>query len=143
MRIHDILRRKGHQVVTISSAHTVMDAVGVLVQHGIGALVVMKDDRVVGIFTERDILRLTARNPGALASITVGSAMTPRPVTATPDDDLYEVMDVMTERKIRHLPVIDGDRLVGIVSIGDVVNACRRGAEEENSHLRQYIQSAV
>lgn len=143
MKIGDILRNKGYSVVTIRDTRTVLEAVGVLVEHDIGAVVVTERQRPTGIFTERDVLRLTARNPGALASIPVSSVMTPEPITASPDDELSDMMDVMTERKIRHLPVVDDDQLVGIVSIGDLLNACRHVAEEENSHLRHYIQGAV
>lgn len=143
MRIGEILRRKGHDVVTIPQTRSVLDAVGVLVRHDIGALVVTEHERPTGIFTERDVLRLTARSPTALGTIQVGGVMTHDPVTATPDDELTEMMDVMTERKIRHLPVVEGGELVGIVSIGDLLNACRHVAEEENSHLRQYIQGGV
>ena len=108
--------------------------------HNIGALVVTDGESPTGILTERDILRLTARSPGELDSIQVGTVMTLKPITAMPEDQLAEMMDVMTESKIRHLPVLEGGRLVGIISIGDLLNACRIVAEEENSHLRQYIQ---
>ena len=143
MKIGDILRYKGHAVVTIRETRTVLDAIGVLVKHNIGALVVTEREHPTGIFTERDVLRLTARSPEALASLSVGAVMTREPITASPDDELSAVMDVMTERRIRHLPVVERDELVGIVSIGDLLNACRYVAEEENSYLRQYIQGAV
>jgi CBS domain-containing protein len=143
MKIGDILRHKGHAVVTIHEARTVLDAIGMLVDHDIGALVVTEREHPTGIFTERDVLRLTARIPEALASLLVGAVMTREPITASPGDELGTVMDVMTERRIRHLPVVERDGLVGIVSIGDLLNACRYVAEEENSHLRQYIQGAV
>lgn len=142
MKIEEILRSKGHDVVTITESKSVLDAVQVLVDHNIGGLVVMDGERPTGILTERDILRLTARNPGELGSIQVGSVMTRELITARPEDQLAEMMDVMTESKIRHLPVMEGDRLAGIISIGDLVNACRVMAEEENSQLRQYIQGA-
>ena len=140
MKIAEILRTKGHDVVTIPEARSVLDAIGVLVRHNIGALVVTDRERPTGIFTERDVLRLAARSPGALSTIQVGGVMTRDPITATPDDELHAMMDVMTEQKIRHLPVLERGELVGIVSIGDLLNACRHVAEEENSHLRQYIQ---
>ncbi len=142
MKIEEILRSKGHDVVTITESKSVLDAAQVLVDHNIGGLVVMDGERPTGILTERDILRLTARNPGELGSIQVGSVMTRELITARPEDQLAEMMDVMTESKIRHLPVMEGDRLTGIISIGDLVNACRVMAEEENSQLRQYIQGA-
>jgi CBS domain-containing protein len=139
MRIEEILLRKGHDVVTVPEGHTVLEAVRVLVDRNIGALVVTAGDGPVGIFTERDVLRLTARRAGELGSIRVEEVMTRDPITASPEDNLTELMDVMTTKRIRHLPVADGGRLVGIVSIGDLLNACRSEAEEENSHLRQYI----
>lgn len=140
MNIEAILGSKGRDVVTVAASDTVLDAVRLLVERNIGSVVVMEGRDPAGIFTERDILRLTARRAHELGSIPVGEAMTRDVITAGPHDDLREVMDVMTENKVRHLPVVDRDRLVGIISIGDVMNAFRLSAEEENSHLRQYIQ---
>jgi CBS domain-containing protein len=143
MKIGEILGHKGHEVVTIPESRTVLEAVDVLVRHDIGAVVVTDRNRMTGIFTERDVLRLTARSPDALASTPVGAVMTREPIVAAPDDELSEMMDVMTERRIRHLPVMEAEWLVGIVSIGDLLNACRFVAEEENSHLRRYIEGGV
>jgi CBS domain-containing protein len=138
--IRDIVRRKGDHVVTITQDRPVLEAVAVLVDHNIGSLVVMAGARPIGIITERDVLRLSARAPDQLHSFTVGAVMTRDLVTAQPGHELREAMDLMTARKIRHLPVLDAEALVGIVSIGDLVNACRLEAEEENGHLRGYIQ---
>lgn len=140
MEIREILRRKGHEVVTTSGAESVIDAVRLLVEHNIGGVVVVDGERVTGILTERDILRLTARVPGELETLSVESAMTTDVITVRPDDKLDRVMDIMTQHRIRHVPVIEGGKLGGIVTIGDVVNACRRIAEEENVHMREYIQ---
>ena len=140
MRLADILKHKGHRVVTVSEGQSVLEAVQTLVAENIGSLVVEEGGRLTGIFTERDVLRVTARRPGALDEIQIGDVMTLAPVTATPGEDLRRAMSVMTQEKIRHLPVLDEGRLVGIVSIGDLLHACRTGAEQENSHLRQYIQ---
>ena len=142
MKIEEILRNKGHDVVTITESRTVLEAAQALVEHNIGGLVVIEGTHPTGILTERDILRLTARTPGELDSIPVGTVMTRELITTGPRDELTGVMQVMTENKIRHLPVLDGDRLIGIISIGDLVNACRVLAEEENSQLREYIQGA-
>ena len=142
MKIEEILRIKGHDVRTITESITVLAAAEVLVEHNIGGLVVTEGERPTGILTERDILRLTARRPGELDSIQVGEVMTRELITATPQDQLLATMDVMTENKIRHLPILDGGRLIGIISIGDLVNACRIIAEEENSQLRRYIAGA-
>ncbi len=142
MKIEEILRIKGHDVVTITETRSVLAAAQALVDHNIGGLVVTDGELLTGILTERDILRITARSPGELDSIQVATVMTRELITATPQDELSEVMDVMTQNKIRHLPVLEGDRLIGIISIGDLVNACRVVAEEENSQLRQYIHGA-
>lgn len=139
MKIREILHRKGHDVVTIGERSTVLEAVQVLVEKNIGSLVVVEGDGVTGIITERDVLRLTARTPGELGRTSVASVMTRDLVTATPGDGLHETMGVMTERRVRHLPVLESGRLAGIVSIGDLVNACWSVAEEENAHLREYI----
>jgi CBS domain-containing protein len=142
MKIEEILRFKGDDVITIAESQSVLDAVQVLVDRNIGGLVVTEGQRPTGIFTERDILRLTARGPEELASIQVGTVMTRDMITASPEDDLTAVMDIMTENRIRHLPIIVGEELAGIISIGDVVNAFRASAEAENSQLREYIQGA-
>ncbi|MDX1494304.1 MAG: CBS domain-containing protein [Longimicrobiales bacterium] len=142
MKLDEILGKKGREVVTIDDSRTVLEAARLLVERNIGSLVVVMDGRLRGIITERDVLRLTAGSPGDLDSLRVRDAMTRDVVTAKPNDDLRSTMDVMTERRIRHLPVVQDERLVGIVSIGDLVNACRISAEAENSHLRQYIQTA-
>ncbi|NNF27932.1 MAG: CBS domain-containing protein [Gemmatimonadetes bacterium] len=140
MKILEILRSKGHNVVTITESQSVLEAVRLLVAENIGGLVVTEGERPTGILTERDILRLTARAPSELGSISIGSVMTRDLITSSPQDRLSDMMDVMTENKIRHLPVVESGRLVGIISIGDLVNACRVSAETENSELRQYIQ---
>ena len=140
MKILEILSDKGHEVITIAQDRTVLEAAEVLVEHNIGGLVVTDGGRLSGIVTERDILRTTARSPGRLGFMEVSQVMTREVITAGPEQELMEMMDVMTENRIRHLPVLDGDRLAGIISIGDLVNACRVVAEEENSHLRGYIQ---
>ncbi len=142
MKIDEILRTKGRAVVTITPRHTVLEAAGVLVDRNIGSLVVMEGRRPVGILTERDVLRLAAREPESLSTTRVGDAMTRDMITARPGDRLHQMMDVMTRERIRHLPVVDRGELAGIISIGDLVNACRVSAEAENSHLRQYIQGA-
>ena len=138
MRLKEILVRKGHHVESIEEDRFVLDAVKTLVHHGIGSLLVTRNGSPTGIVTERDILRLTART-SRLDDHTVQAVMTSELVVASPDDELYAMMDVMTEKRIRHLPVVEGGRVVGIVSIGDLLKASRMLAEDENSQLRQYI----
>ena len=139
MKILEILRRKGWEVVTITEDRSVLDAARKLVEHNIGGLVVTEGSHPVGIITERDILRLTAESPERLAQVEVGAVMTRELIVAEPEDKLRHSMGVMTRRKVRHLPVIDGRELVGIVSIGDLVHTCLELADDENVHLRRYI----
>ena len=142
MLIRDILRDKGTDVVTIDPARTVLEAMRELVRHGIGAVVVTREDAVMGILTERDVLRLSAEDPGQAADLPVVRAMTSELVVGVPEDSVEYVMEIMTKNRIRHLPVIEGGRLAGILSIGDVVNAIRSKVEAENRYLRGYIQGA-
>lgn len=139
MRISDVLRSKGSNVVTVDPDCTVLDVVRTLVAHNIGAVVVMEDDRPVGIVSERDILKLTARVPDQLAGVRARSLMTIDLVTSTLEDDLDRAMHLMTDNRVRHLPILSDGRLVGIVSIGDVVNRVRSEVEETNRHLMSYI----
>jgi CBS domain-containing protein len=139
MKIDEILEQKGHDVVTIHQDRSVLEAAKTLVENNIGGLVVTDGDDLTGIVTERDILRVTATRPDLLGAIPIRSVMTRDMLVASPDDGLQDLMAVMTERRVRHLPVLQGGRLLGIVSIGDLLNACLTLAEDENLHLRQYI----
>lgn len=141
MKIRQILQRKGHEVVTAAPDESVLDAVRRLMEHGIGAVVVTEGAELRGILSERDVLRLTSEGAD-LSSLPVRDAMTAEVITVGPGESLDRVMGLMTDHRIRHLPIVDGERLAGIVSIGDVVNACRKEAEWENRHLRNYIHGA-
>jgi CBS domain-containing protein len=138
MKISDILRTKGSAVVTVIPDRPIQDALRTLVDHGIGALVVF-DGRLQGIITERDVLRFAATDLQGLGSAQVRDLMTVDVITTTPEADIHHVMDIMTERRIRHLPVLANGSLCGIISIGDVVNALRQSVEAENQHLHAYI----
>jgi len=112
------------------------------VGHNIGSLVVLEDEQMVGIITERDILRATAVTRGPLEVVRVHERMTRCPVVASPDEDVADTMGVMTERRIRHLPVVENGRLIGIISIGDIVKWRVREYETEQEALRDYIKTA-
>jgi CBS domain-containing protein len=145
MTLQDILHNKGTRVMTISSDSTLDDAVQMLVQHNIGSLVVCdrpdctSADAMIGIVTERDILRACATNRGQLTTQTVAEVMTRDVCTSSPSDSVEDVMGLLTERRIRHLPVIDNGKLVGMISIGDVVKAQHDSLSMENHYLRSYI----
>lgn len=140
MKVRDILREKGYEVVTVPPSLSVQEAMRLLVGHNIGSVVVVEEEKVHGILTERDILRFGATDPHRLRSMQVSDAMTSRVIAGATDDELDQVMEVMTENRIRHLPIVEDGWLEGIISIGDVVNALRQRVESENRHLRDYIQ---
>jgi len=143
MRIRDVLDRKGREVVTVSPGGTVHEAMRVLVEHNIGAVIVREEESIVGILTERDVLRLGATDPATLGTRSVSDAMTTDLVVGVAEDLVDYAAGIMTANRIRHLPIVDGGRLVGVVSIGDVVNALKQEKEVENRYLRDYIQGAV
>ena len=139
MKIRDLLRAKGSVVVTVGPDLPVQEAMRVLVENGIGALVVA-DGKLRGIITERDLLRHGAEDVNRLATSRVRELMTTEVITASPEARIPEVMDTMVERRIRHLPIMEQGALVGIISIGDVVNALRQSVEVENRYLHAYIE---
>ena len=140
MRISDVLRAKGGQVVTVTPYMTVQQLLTVLAEHRIGAVVVSHDGTSVdGIVSERDIVRALARSGAAVMSERVTAIYTADVHTVTPDTALDEVARMMTERRVRHAPVtLDGD-LRGIVSIGDVVKSRIDELETEQAALTDYI----
>ena len=125
MDIWQILARKGKHVVTVRPEQTVRDAVFLLVKHRIGALIVTdSDERPVGILSERDIIHRAAENE-ALFSESVDGLMTKDIIIGTPHDDIFSVAATMTENRFRRLPIMDQGKLIGIVSIGDILKAER------------------
>ncbi len=142
MRLREILDQKSHEVRTISSQASCDDVVTELVRFNIGSLIVRDapDGPVLGIITERDVLKAQAGNRVPLQQLPVAKFMTSTLISARPDDDVTVAMGLMTTHRIRHLPVIDDDRLHGLVSIGDVVKAQHDELMMENHHMRSYIQ---
>jgi CBS domain-containing protein len=138
MNIANILARKGSMAVTVLPEQSIREALALLARHNIGALVAVQGDHPVGILSERDIVREAARNEGFLAR-TVADLMTRNVITGQPHDDLLTVAHTMTERRIRHLPVVDQDRLIGMVSIGDVVKAQRDHYQGEVDTLQTQL----
>jgi CBS domain-containing protein len=140
MRITDVLRGKGTRVVTVPPDTKVRRLLDVLAEHGIGAVVVSADGTSVGgIVSERDIVRAFAKRGAAVMSEPVTDIYTADVHTITPDISLDEVMRMMTERRIRHAPVVVDGTLRGIVSIGDVVKNRIDELETERAHLTDYI----
>ena len=144
MTIADILAVKGPAVHTVSPTATLQEVVNELIERRIGALVVCRRDgagneELAGIITDRDILYASATGRRPLDEAQVADVMTAKLVTGAPNDDVEQVMGLMTERRIRHLPVLAEGRLAGIISIGDVVKAQHDRLALENRFMKDYI----
>jgi len=143
MTVKAILSRKGSDVVTIAPTVSLTDAVKLLAERRIGAVVVTgPDKRVAGILSERDIVRSVAERGHAALDDNVGSVMTRKVTTCTEADTIAVIMERMTDGKFRHLPVVDQGKLVGVISIGDVVKWRVEEIEGESAALREYIATA-
>jgi CBS domain-containing protein len=149
MTLREILHAKGHVVHTIGSDATLDNVVQTLVKHNCGSLVVCdpvpgaerrKKPRMVGIITERDILKACAANKGLLPNMAVSAAMSRDVATGSPDDSVEDTMGLMTDRRIRHLPILESGELVGLISIGDVVKMQHDQLTMENHYLKNYLQ---
>ena len=142
MLVEMILKSKGREVVTIAEAADLSTAAQALDAHGVGALVV-KDaqGRPVAVLSERDIVRELALHGSAALMRPVSQAMTSAFVTAAPDAELNDLMVLMTDRRIRHVPILDGDEMLGIVSIGDIVKSKIADMEAQTAALQAYIVS--
>jgi CBS domain-containing protein len=138
-RVADILSTKGAQVHTVSPDTSAFDAVTRMLDAGVGSLLVVENDAIAGIFTERDYLRrvtLEKRDPNTTP---VRSVMTPRVIYVDSDKSVQDCMSIMTQRRIRHLPVMDADGLRGVISIGDLVKFMSQEREVEIRFLTEYI----
>ena len=138
-RIRDVLRRKGDGVYSVGPLATVIDAVNVMNDHHVGSVLVIEGGSPVGIFSERDVLvRVVAAHRDPRQTL-VRDVMTTRLHTASPDQTLLDLMRLMTERRCRHVPVMEGETLLGLVSIGDVTKATQHNLRLEVRELSNYI----
>ena len=143
MTVKAILDRKDYDIATIAPTADLASAVKLLAARRIGALVVTGSEReVAGIISERDIIRVLAEAGAAALEQPVGQVMTRKVVTCTRADTMSNIMELMTAGKFRHLPVVEGDQLIGIISIGDVVKYRVQQIEFESAALRDYISTA-
>jgi len=142
MKVRDILEVKGSQVYSIQPDQTILDAVAILMQHRIGALLVRDaTGTVCGLISERDVLRECLHRSAELGRIPIREAMTKNLVVCVPDDGIDYAMGIVTKNRVRHLPIMDGDRVLGLISIGDLVKASLEETEYENRYLKEYIQA--
>ncbi len=143
MTVKAILDRKGSDVATIEPTADLASAVKLLAARRIGALVVTSSEReIAGIISERDIRRVLAEFGAAALEQPVGQVMTRKVVTCTRADTMSSIMELMTAGRFRHLPVVEGNKLIGIISIGDVVKYRVQQIEFESAALREYIRTA-
>ena len=137
-----IAHRPAADIVTCESGSPIRDAVAIIADKRIGALPVMDGGRVAGIFSERDVIYRVAATGGACLDQTVGEAMTSPAITVSPQTSVDEALSLMTRRRIRHLPVTDGETMCGFISIGDLVKSRMDEVQQEANAMRDYIATS-
>ncbi|MDE2377549.1 CBS domain-containing protein [Bradyrhizobium sp.] len=142
MTVRSILNTKGHNVLSVEPGAKLAAAVKLLGEKRIGAVLVMNQSRIEGILSERDIVRVLGERGAAVLDEPVNNVMTRKVVSCKETDTVAEIMEMMTTGKFRHLPVLDNGRVVGLISIGDVVKWRVREYETEQEALRDYIKTA-
>ena len=140
--VDQLLHGKGRDVWSVTPSDTVFDALRLMANKRIGALVVLDDDHLAGLFSERDYARKVVLEGKSSKDTPVGEIMSSRVVSVGPDQTIQDCMHLMTEKRIRHLPVVEKDELVGLISIGDVVKAVIADQEEVIEHLEHYISGS-
>ena len=141
MFLEQIVKEKGGQVYSVAESATLKECADLLEQRKVGAMVILNEaGSLIGVISERDIVRNIAKSGAAALVCTVGQVMTRQVVTARPRDTVESAMARMTDRRIRHLPVVEGGRMIGVVSIGDLVKWRLAEAHAEVEAIRSYIQ---
>lgn len=141
MKVRSITKNKGKPVIGLTPSDSLDKAVNLMMEHRIGSLVVTDNGALVGILSERDLLNVLHQKHAMWQPITASDAMTPDPYTCHPDNTLEEVMNIMVDHNIRHLPVVYQGRLEGMLSITDIVEELLKKAKFENKLLKNYIQN--
>jgi CBS domain-containing protein len=136
-----LLESKGSTIFSIEPDVPVLEAIKRMAEHRIGALMVMRGTTLVGVMSERDYARKVLLQGRSSSQTAVSDIMSPSPITVGPDTDVFDCMRLCTDSRIRHLPVVDGERIVGVISIGDLVKAVIDAQAEEIEHLQRYITS--
>ncbi len=139
MKVSDILKAKGNNVYAITSSSSVYDALKTMAEKNIGALMVIEQEKLIGIFSERDYARKIVLQGKASHDTQVSEIMTKNVLTVLSEDSLEHCMSLMSKNKVRHLPVVDNEKVAGIISISDVVTAIIESQQETIKYLEQYI----
>ena len=142
MTLSELLSQKSTELVSVRGSVNVLDATRLMIEKQVGSLLVESDDgRLIGIATERDILRFCAAHRGNMDDTLIGDVMTRDLIVATPDCSREEAMAMMTEHRFRHLPVIQGGKPIGLISIGDLVKSELKDVQVEVKYLRDFIST--
>jgi len=141
MKVRSVTKNKGKPVITLSPGDSLDQAVGLMMEHSIGSILIVESGDLVGILSERDLLRVLHQKQAMWTPISVKDAMTPKPITCDPDDSLEEAMNLMVDNNIRHLPMTYKGKLEGMLSITDIVEKLLEKAKFENKLLKNYIQN--
>lgn len=144
MKVRDILKTKGPEVFTIGEDKALSEAISILVNNKIGVLLVLNNEaKIIGILSERDIIKESHNKPETCWKSKVGDVMTRKVIVVEADDEIDYVESVMTENRIRHLPVVHNKVLVGLISIGDIVKIQLSSTRYDNKYMMDYISGAV
>jgi CBS domain-containing protein len=139
VRVKQLLGQKGHEVWSVDAEQPVLEAIQTMADKHVGALPVTRDGELVGVISERDYARKVILLGRSSAETPVWQIMSSPVVTVSPDDDVRQCMQLMTERRIRHLPVLQAGRMVGVISIGDLVRAVIEEQDQTIEHLERFI----
>ena len=139
MKVADILKLKGNFIYSLSTNSSVFDALKMMAEKNVGALMVIEEEKLMGIFSERDYARKIVLQGKASHDTQVSEIMTKTVITVQSEDSIEQCMTLMTKNKIRHLPVVNNDKVAGIISIGDVVMSIIQSQKETITHLQNYI----
>jgi len=140
-QVRHLLQSKGSEVYAIGPDEPVRDAIRRMAERRIGALLVMQDERLLGVVSERDYARKVILQGRSSAQTAVHEIMSGTPLTVSPETDVFDCMRMCTDSRVRHLPVVEGDRVVGVISIGDLVKAVIDAQAEQIEQLQRYITS--
>lgn len=141
MTVAQIIKDKGQNIVSVKEDDSIMDALKIMTKHGIGVVLVVKAEQIIGIMSERDVARGLPQFGKNLVDMPVSNIMTKNVITCNAIDKVDMVMELMTNKKIRHLPVMQDDKLMAVISIGDVVKQKVAQAVAESESLKAYIAS--
>ncbi len=140
-QVKHLLESKGGTVFSIAPDAPVLEAIKHMAEHRIGALVVMRGEQLVGVMSERDYARKVILQGRSSSQTAVSDIMSGTPLTVGPETDVFDCMRLCTDSRVRHLPVVEGDKVVGVISIGDLVKAVIDAQAEQIEHLERYITS--